>query len=105
MGNGCPDDAQSTKLRQVLAAAGHVAVLRGVPLERVYLWVDYSVVDQDNPMPGVQALPIYVACSEEFVYIEHEAYWERAWCVHSRIIMIHVCAHVCLSCMHAWIYG
>ncbi|KXZ55149.1 hypothetical protein GPECTOR_3g299 [Gonium pectorale] len=79
LGRGCPDDDVGTKLKQVFLIADYVAGLRGVPLSAVYLWLDYSVVDQSNPMPG--ALPIYIACCDEFVYVEHEEYWQRAWCL------------------------
>lgn len=34
-----------------------VSQLRGVPPDHVFLWLDYSVVDQLDPMPGVQAGP------------------------------------------------
>ncbi|KAG2448448.1 hypothetical protein HYH02_006340 [Chlamydomonas schloesseri] len=81
LGCGCPDDDKGTKLKQVYKIADHVARHRQVPVEQVYLWLDYSVVDQDNPMPGVQALPVYIACCDEFVYVYHEEYWERAWCL------------------------
>ncbi|PNH08707.1 hypothetical protein TSOC_004736 [Tetrabaena socialis] len=81
LGNGCPDDEHGTKLKQVYAIAQYVADFRRVPLDKVYLWLDYSVVDQSNPMPGVQALPIYIACCDEFVYVKHEQYWQRAWCL------------------------
>ncbi|KAG2493063.1 hypothetical protein HYH03_008726 [Edaphochlamys debaryana] len=81
LGRGCPDDDKGTKLRQVYAIAEHIAKHRGVRPEQVYMWLDYSVVDQSNPMPGVQALPIYIACCDEFVYVTHSEYWQRAWCL------------------------
>ncbi|KAG2424532.1 hypothetical protein HXX76_014413 [Chlamydomonas incerta] len=81
LGRGCPDDDKGTKLKQVFAIADHVARHRRVSVDKVYLWLDYSVVDQDNPMPGVQALPVYIACCDEFVYVYHDEYWERAWCL------------------------
>ncbi|GIM06512.1 hypothetical protein Vretimale_10811 [Volvox reticuliferus] len=81
LGRGSPDDDHRTKLKQVMAIAAHMSKCRGVPEKEVFLWLDYSVIDQDNPMPGVQALPIYIACCEEFVYIQHDEYWQRAWCL------------------------
>ena len=79
-GNG-PDDAEGTKTRQILAAARGIAAVRGLPLDRIMLWVDFAVVDQHNPMPAIQLLPVYIACADEFVYIAHSNYWERAWCL------------------------
>ncbi|GLI60534.1 hypothetical protein VaNZ11_002681 [Volvox africanus] len=81
LGRGSPDDDHRTKLKQVMAIAAHMSKRLGVPEDDVYLWLDYSVIDQDNPMPGVQALPVYIACCEEFVYIHHDEYWQRAWCL------------------------
>jgi len=91
LGNGCPDDENGTKLRQALLVAEFVAEKHKIPVELVYLWIDYSVVDQSDPMPGVQALPIYIACCDEFVYVHHDQYWERAWCLTEQYMYWKLC--------------
>ncbi len=45
----CRAHVQVTRMAQALATR------QGVPLERMYLWMDWPCVDQHNPMPGVQA--------------------------------------------------
>jgi len=43
--------------------------------------IDVSIpAGQSNPFPGVQMLPSYIACCEEFAYVKHPEYDARAWC-------------------------
>lgn len=81
LGNGCPDDDKGTKLGQVYEIADNLAAVKGRKPEDVYFWIDYSVCDQSNPMPGVQMLPVYIACCDAFVYCDHPQYDQRAWCL------------------------
>uniref|UniRef100_A0A7R9Z3W1 Uncharacterized protein n=1 Tax=Chlamydomonas euryale TaxID=1486919 RepID=A0A7R9Z3W1_9CHLO len=86
-----PDDKDHTKYKQILEAAGQLAGQRRVPEEHLFLWVDFAVIDQSNPMPSVQALPIYISCCQEFLYLWHEQYYERAWCLTEQFMFWKLC--------------
>jgi hypothetical protein len=30
-------------------------------------------------MPGIQILPAYMACCDDFLHLWNPEYWERAW--------------------------
>lgn len=46
-----------------------------------YFWIDYCSVDQDNPWPGIQALPLYISnCAGGMVVVANDEYESRAWC-------------------------
>lgn len=79
---GHPDDADTggTKFSQITSVMELLAAELGGRAEELYLWADYSCIDQSNPFPGVQMLPAIMACCEEFVYVSHEQYPSRAWC-------------------------
>jgi hypothetical protein len=81
LGNGCPDDEKGTKLGQVYEIADKLAAFHKKKPEDIFFWIDYSVCDQSDPMPGVQMLPVYIACCDAFVYCDHPQYDERAWCL------------------------
>ena len=55
-----------------------------VPKSKIYLWVDFSSMDQDNVseiVKCVNALPLFVQCCDAFVTLEHDEYFNRAWCL------------------------
>lgn len=75
-----PDDADGSKFAAIVAGVQALAASMRVALGSVYLWLDFSSVDQADPLPAVQMLPAYMACCDEFLYIAHSEYRERAWC-------------------------
>lgn len=52
----------------------------GCKPQDLYVWNDFSCVDQSSPLPGVQALPLYQMACDAFVLVEHPQYFDRAWC-------------------------
>ena len=87
LGNGCPDDDKGTKLSQVYDIAAKLGAVKGRRPEDVYFWIDYSVCDQSDPMPGVQMLPVYIACCDAFIWCDHPQYDQRAWCLTEQFML------------------
>lgn len=79
---GNPDDQKGTKFKQIMEVMELIAAQLGGAegARKLYLWADYCCIDQCNPFPGVQMLPAYVACCDEFAYVVHPEYDNRAWC-------------------------
>jgi len=49
---------------------------------------DYACIDQDNPAPGVTALPLLLAqCNVVISIVDDDDYYRRAWCA-LEILMI-----------------
>ncbi|KAI0134048.1 hypothetical protein BJ170DRAFT_183062 [Xylariales sp. AK1849] len=44
------------------------------------IWVDYSCVNQDDPLSGVQALPMMIMQCDAMISLVDEDYYSRAWC-------------------------
>ena len=79
-----PDDADLTKYKACTAAARAWASSQGVAEEQLYIWIDYSCIEQDDVpelLRGVNSLGLYVCSSDAFITIEHDAYFERGWCL------------------------
>jgi len=49
-------------------------------------WCCRCCIDQDDPLPGVRALPLYVAASNDIMCYETADYDARAWCQVERIV-------------------
>ncbi len=79
-----PDDADLTKYKSVLASAKGYMEQNSVQEEDLYIWIDYSCIEQDDIdelIRGVNSLALYVISSDAFVTIEHEDYFGRGWCL------------------------
>lgn len=79
-----PDDAALTKYKACTAAARAWAISKGVAEEQLYLWIDYSCIEQDDVpelLRGVNSLGLYVCSADAFITIEHDAYFDRGWCL------------------------
>jgi diketogulonate reductase-like aldo/keto reductase len=79
-----PDDAVLTKYKACTAAARAWASAEGVAEEQLFIWIDYSCIEQDDVselVRGVNSLGLYVASSDVFITIEHDAYFDRGWCL------------------------
>ncbi|KAM0325900.1 hypothetical protein ACHAQA_007203 [Verticillium albo-atrum] len=76
-----PDDTSNTQFRRMVAAVQSFLHLHpAVDPSRLGIWLDHSCVDQDDPMPGVSALPMIVAQCNAVISLVDEHYYERAWC-------------------------
>ena len=80
-----PDDAPGgTKYKQLMAACSAYMKTNGVAEKNVYLWLDYSSVDQDDDtllVKGVNSLALYVCSCDAFISIDHADYFDRGWCL------------------------
>ena len=79
-----PDNEQGSKHAGVVSAARAWAAIEKVVESDVYVWVDFSSVEQDDfpeMSACINALGLYIACSDAFVSFEHPEYWGRAWCL------------------------
>ena len=60
-----------------------MAAKNSISVSDVYLWIDYACVDQDDKevlMQGVNSLLLYAQLCDCLLSIDHDEYWERAWC-------------------------
>ena len=51
-------------------------------------WVDYACVDQDDPSPGIAALPLYVGACPVILCHETDGYEDRAWTRVERVLSL-----------------
>jgi len=73
-----PDDAQGLKAA-VIARIGETMSEQN-PQKPSFFWVDYCCIDQDQSLPGIQMLPIYIAlCTDMQCFVSTPQYFERAW--------------------------
>ncbi|KAG7123642.1 hypothetical protein HYQ44_002278 [Verticillium longisporum] len=76
-----PDDVNNTQFgRMVTAVEAFLRLHPSVEPSRLGIWLDHSCVDQDDPMPGVSALPMIVAQCNAVISLVDGQYYERAWC-------------------------
>ncbi|KAG6332457.1 hypothetical protein ID866_6632 [Astraeus odoratus] len=76
-----PDDSHNTQYKRMAAAIEEFLRLHpSVDRERLGIWIDHACVDQDNPMPGVSALPMIIAQCNALISLVDETYHTRAWC-------------------------
>jgi len=79
-----PDDDANTKHKSLVTAVEAWAKAEGVDTKDIYVWFDFASIDQDDfteLLRGVNALGLYIACSDAFVSFAHDEYWNRAWCL------------------------
>ena len=64
--------------------------LRGIHLpyqiSDVAFWIDYTSIDQDDKIPGINALPLYVGACPMILCHETDEYEERAWTRLERVL-------------------
>ncbi|KAK4460087.1 Tetratricopeptide repeat protein 28 [Cladorrhinum samala] len=76
-----PDDSNNTQYRRMISATEAFLKLHpDVDRNTLGLWVDHACVDQDNPMAGVNALPIIIAQCNAVISLVSDDYYSRAWC-------------------------
>lgn len=76
-----PDDSSNMQYNRMVNAIENFLLLHpSVDKERLGIWVDHACVDQDNPAPGVAALPMIIAQCNALISLVDDAYHTRAWC-------------------------
>ncbi|KAF4972131.1 hypothetical protein FZEAL_9663 [Fusarium zealandicum] len=78
-----PDGENNTQLwRMVEATEEFLRLHPTISKDKLGVWVDYSCVCQDDPMPGVRALPmILMQCNAVIsLYDDDDDDYGRAWC-------------------------
>ncbi|KAK3397772.1 hypothetical protein B0T20DRAFT_231293 [Sordaria brevicollis] len=76
-----PDDSNHTQYRRMIAATEEFLKMHPhVNRDKLGVWVDYVCVDQDDPMPGVSALPMIIAQCNAVISLSDNQLHERAWC-------------------------
>ncbi|OQV09935.1 Tetratricopeptide repeat-containing protein isoform 2 [Cladophialophora immunda] len=77
-----PDDAENTQYhRMVHATQDFLKIHSEVNPDRLCIWLDYACIDQDDPTPGVTALPLLLAQCNAVISLVDDDYYRRAWCV------------------------
>ncbi|KAF2730554.1 hypothetical protein EJ04DRAFT_555362 [Polyplosphaeria fusca] len=84
-----PDDASNTQYHRMVHAAKEFLKLDStVNPDKLGIWLDYACIDQDDPLPGVTALPLLLAqCNAVISLVDNGDYYTRAWCA-LEIVMI-----------------
>ncbi|KAM7183989.1 hypothetical protein V8F33_013260 [Rhypophila sp. PSN 637] len=82
-GANAPDDANQTQYKRMIAAVESYLAHKetpDIPPEKLYIWMDFACVDQDNPSTGVSALPLIIAQCDAVITLQDDDYFDRAWC-------------------------
>ncbi|EEQ85427.2 uncharacterized protein BDCG_08696 [Blastomyces dermatitidis ER-3] len=76
-----PDDIDNMQYRRMIAAAEQFLKLHpSVEMEKLGIWVDHACIDQENPAPGVSALPMILVQCDAVISLFDDLYHHRAWC-------------------------
>ncbi|KAK9415678.1 hypothetical protein SUNI508_10156 [Seiridium unicorne] len=76
-----PDDDQHTQYRRMLIALDEFLIKHPqVDSENLGLWMDFACIDQDDPISGVQTLPLIIVQCDAIISLVDETYYSRAWC-------------------------
>lgn len=84
-----PDDAVGTKHEALLQFGKWLQRERGLRLGtdvRVFFWLDWSCVDQNEPAAYTAALPLYMAACSRFALYHTDDWSGRAWCRLERML-------------------
>lgn len=88
-----PDTEDQSKWKLIMEGVVELALERGIDLNRVYIWLDYTTLAQDGDtntlLRGRWSLPAYVACSDTLLAVAHESYWWRAWTRLEQLLGLH----------------
>ncbi|KAM7185187.1 hypothetical protein V8F33_012530 [Rhypophila sp. PSN 637] len=77
-----PDDKDRTQYKRMVdAIEAYLERQKGfVSREKLFIWMDFACVDQDNPAAGVASLPLVIAQCDAVITLHDETYFDRAWC-------------------------
>ncbi|EXJ63433.1 uncharacterized protein A1O5_11482 [Cladophialophora psammophila CBS 110553] len=77
-----PDDPENSQYhRMVQATRDFLDLNPTVEPDGLGIWLDYACIDQDNPAPGIAALPMLLAQCDAVISLVDDDYYKRAWCV------------------------
>ncbi|CAK1360686.1 hypothetical protein CB0940_06686 [Cercospora beticola] len=95
-----PDDSENSQYRRTLAAVDDfLAASPSIEPKSLGIWIDFACIDQDDPMPGIAALPMLIAQCDALISLVDERYYDRAWCS-VEVMMIHALRKA--YGLHAW---
>ncbi|RAQ52672.1 hypothetical protein AFGD_004895 [Aspergillus flavus] len=76
-----PDDTNHTQYHRMITAIEAFLEAHGsLDPERLGIWLDWACIDQDNPLPGIAALPLNLAQCDAVISLLDNSYHSRAWC-------------------------
>ncbi|KAK5083375.1 hypothetical protein LTR24_007664 [Lithohypha guttulata] len=76
-----PDDKERALYeRTIRATDDFLKAHPSIDRDSVGIWIDFVCIDQDNPTPGISALPMIVAQCDALISLVDEGYHDRAWC-------------------------
>ncbi|OJJ30811.1 hypothetical protein ASPWEDRAFT_44796 [Aspergillus wentii DTO 134E9] len=76
----CPDDNNHSQYQRMIQAVNQFLASSSVNAEKLGIWLDWACVNQDNPSPGVSALPLNLAQCDAVISLLDNDYHSRAWC-------------------------
>ncbi|KKZ63060.1 hypothetical protein EMCG_02561 [[Emmonsia] crescens] len=80
-GASSPDDTKNTQYCRMIDAAEQFLKLHpSVDRERLGIWIDQACINQDDPAPGVSALPMILVQCDAVISLFDDTYHQRAWC-------------------------
>ncbi|OAX84346.1 hypothetical protein ACJ72_01289 [Emergomyces africanus] len=81
LGASSPDDSKNTQYRRMIVAAEQFLKLHPmVKREKLGIWIDHACINQEDPGPGVSALPMILVQCDAVISLFDDAYHQRAWC-------------------------
>jgi hypothetical protein len=84
-----PDDATGSKHEALVQFGKWLQRERGLRLgtdARVFFWLDWTCIDQNEPAAYTAALPLYMAACSRFAVYQTDGWDTRAWCRLERLL-------------------
>ncbi|PGH13578.1 hypothetical protein AJ79_03571 [Helicocarpus griseus UAMH5409] len=76
-----PDNAKHTQYcRMINAVEEFLALHPSVNRQKLGIWIDHACINQENPAPGVAALPMILVQCDAVISLLDNTYHQRAWC-------------------------
>ncbi|OGM43297.1 hypothetical protein ABOM_008631 [Aspergillus bombycis] len=76
-----PDDTNHTQYRRMIRAIeAFIDAHPSINRQRLGIWLDWACIDQDDPLPGIAALPLNLAQCDAVISLLDDSYHSRSWC-------------------------
>ena len=76
-----PDSTERTLYPRVIKAVEEFLNFHPeIDRDSLGVWIDVACINQDDPMPGISALPMIVAQCNTLISLVDDGYHDRAWC-------------------------
>ncbi|KAK4497900.1 hypothetical protein PRZ48_010555 [Zasmidium cellare] len=76
-----PDNAENKQYHRILhALSEYLKINPSINPTNLAIWIDFACINQDDPMPGISALPFIIAQCDALISLVDEEYHSRAWC-------------------------